>query len=219
MAIFIRGKTTCRICRQVLTSGAHTVGFPNWELPAWLGELADRCTHRSCLDAHSQRDDLLQAWEQHWKAQTKQAGTGALVNQHGLVIFKKRTFTFVALDTFVEIEDQVEVFDQLRIFFSSFDGHERLSTATAWNTYVLERVPSRIRLLITANPAPATAPQTTWEGPMLEYEFIAERWAGFACGWQAGGSSKLRQWTRFASQANPERTLLNYVKRYRRHMP
>lgn len=185
MAIFIKGKTTCRICGQVLTSSAGMVGFPNMELPAGLGKLGDSCLHRSCLDAHARRDELLQAWKQHWMVQAERAGADASVNQHGVVIFNKRRFTFAALESFVEFEDQVEVFDQLRAFFGSFNGREQLSTATTWNTYELVPRAAGTCLLVTTNAAPAMALRATQESAVLDSEFTAERWAGFALAWQA----------------------------------
>ena len=183
MAIFIKGKTTCRICGQVFTSSAGMVGFPNMELPAGLGELGDSCLHRSCLDAHARRDELLQAWKQHWIAQAERAGTEASVNQYGVVIFNKRRFTFAALDSFVELEDQVEVFNQLRAYFASFNGREPLSTVTTWNAYELAPSAAGTRLLVTANPSPSTTLRATQENTVLDYEFTAERWMGFARGW------------------------------------
>ena len=183
MAIFIKGKTTCRICGQVLTSNAGMVGFPSTELPAGLGELGDSCLHRSCLDAHARRDELLQAWKQHWLAQAERAGADASVNRHGVVIFNKRRFTFAALDSFVELEDQMEVFDQLRAFFASFNGREPLSTVTTWNAYELAPSSVGVRLLMTASASPSAALRATQESVVLDYEFTAERWTGFVHGW------------------------------------
>jgi hypothetical protein len=183
MAIFIKGKSSCRICGQVLTSNAGMVGFPTMELPAALGELGDSCLHRGCLDAHARRDELLQAWSQHWQAQAEQAGTDVSVNRHGVVIFNKRRFTFAAADSFVELEENLEAFDQLQAFFASFSGRESLSTVTPWNAYELAPSSEGARLLVTANVSPSAAPRATQERAVLDYEFSAERWAGFVHGW------------------------------------
>lgn len=183
MAIFIKGRTTCRICGKVLTSSASMVGFPHMELPRGLQELADSCLHRSCLDEHARRGELLQAWRQHWLAQTERAGAEASVNRHVAVFFHKRRFTFAAMDSFVEIEDQAEAFDQLRAFFPSFDGHERLSAVTTWNTYELAPGVMGTRLLVTANTSPSAALRAPQENAVLDYEFTAERWVAFVRGW------------------------------------
>jgi hypothetical protein len=183
MAIFIKGKTTCRICGQVLTSSAGMVGFPNMELPSALGELGDSCLHRSCLDTHARREELLNAWKQHWLAQAERAGVAAPVNQHGVVIFNKRRFTSAALDSFVELEDQAEVFEQLRAFFASFNGCEPLSTVTTWNAYELTPGAVGTRLLVTANASSSTALRATEESAVLDYEFTAALWTGFVHGW------------------------------------
>ncbi|MFT3777548.1 MAG: hypothetical protein QM772_04575 [Ottowia sp.] len=183
MAIFIKGKTRCRICGQVLTSNAGIVGFPNTKLPVGLGELADSCVHRSCLDAHARRDELLQAWKQHWLAQAELAGADALVNRHGVFIFNKRRFTFAALDSFIELEDQLEVLDQLRVFFSSFNGREQLSTVTTWNTYELTPSSVGARLLVTANALPSAALRAAQENAVLDYACTGERWTGLVHGW------------------------------------
>jgi hypothetical protein len=183
MAIFIKGKTTCRICGQVLTANAGMVGFPSMGLPSGLGELGDSCLHRNCLDAHARHDELLQAWRQHWLAQAERAGADASVNRHSVVLFNKRRFMFVALDSFVELEDQVEVFDQLQAFFASFNEREPLSTVTAWNAYKLAPDSVGTRLLVTANASPSAALRVTQESAVLDYEFTTERWTGFVHGW------------------------------------
>lgn len=183
MAIFIRGKTTCRICGQVLMSNAGMVGFPSMELPPGLGELGDSCLHRNCLDAHPRHGELLQAWKHHWLVQAERAGADTAVNRNGVVIFNKKRFTFAALGSFVELEDQVEVFGQLRSFFTSFNKRELLSTVTAWNAYELAPSSVGARLLVTANILPSAALRATQESTMLDYEFTAERWTGFIRGW------------------------------------
>lgn len=183
MAIFINGKTMCRICGQALTSSAGMVGLPSMELPPGLDELGDSCLHRSCLDVHARRDDLLQAWKQHWLTQADRTGAHASVNRHCVVIFSKRRFTFAALDSFIELEDQVEVFDQLRAFFGSFNGREPLSTATTWNVYELTPGSLGARLLVKANALPSAALRSTQESAVLDYEFTAERLTEFIHGW------------------------------------
>ena len=183
MAIFIKGKTTCRICGQVFTSSADMVGFPNMELPIGLEALGDSCLHRSCLDTHARRDELLEAWTQHWLAQTERVGTEVSGNRHGVLIFSKRRFTFAALETFVEVEDHVEAFNRLRAFFMSFNGRETLSTVTTWNTYELAPVAVGVRLRVMANAAPTTTLRATQESAVLDYEFTTERYEGFALGW------------------------------------
>ncbi|TFW33243.1 hypothetical protein [Massilia horti] len=183
MAIFIEGKTRCRICGQVIIPSAVMVGFPNVELPTGLETLADSCLHRRCLDAHPRHVELLQEWQQHWLAQAERGRIDASVNEHGVVIFRKRRFTFAALDSFVVLEDELAVFDQLKMFFISFDKREPASTVTAWNTY--ELTPSEVgaRLHVSANPALATTLRATQESVIIDYEFTGERWSKFALGW------------------------------------
>jgi len=185
MAIFIKGKTTCRICGQVLTSGAVMVGFPNMAMPSGLEELADSCVHRSCLDAHPRHDELSQAWAQHCVAQAQRAGAQGLINPHGVVIFSKKRFTFAALESFVVIEDQLDALDPLRVFFGSFDERERLSVATPWSTYELASSASGVHLLITANPTPGTALRATQESALLDHVFTPASWTGFGLAWKA----------------------------------
>jgi len=185
MAIYIQGKTICRICGRMLTSSAGLVGFPNIELPPGLGKLADSCVHRSCLDTHIRHNELLQAWKQHWLAQAERSGAYASVNLNGVAIFNGRRFTFTALDSFIELEDTAEAFEQLRTFFASFNGHEALSTMTAWNEYQLAPGTGGTQLMVTANTSPSTAIRATQDGAMLDYEFTAERWTKFAHGWGA----------------------------------
>ena len=182
MAIFIKGKTTCRICGDVLTSGATMVGFPNVRLPVGLEEIADSCVHRSCLDSHARRDELLQAWRRSWVAQAERAPAQASVNQHCVVLFYPKRFVLAALESFVDIEEALESFDQLRAFFGSFNGSERLSTVASWNAYELAPNGAGTRLLVTRNAAPGAA-FSVQDDAVLDYEFNEQRMTSFLDGW------------------------------------
>lgn len=183
MGIFIKDKTICRICGQVIASSAGMVGFPNTGLPTGLEELGDSCLHRSCLDTHVRRDDLLQMWRQHWLEQAKNTSTSAAITRHSVVIFNKKRFVFAALDTFVELEDQLEEFSKLQKFFVSFDGCDSLSAVTTWNTYKLTAGAVGTRLLVTLNSAPSITLRVVQESTVLDYDFMAKQWEGFVAGW------------------------------------
>jgi hypothetical protein len=183
MAIFIKGKTTCRICGQVLTSSAVIVGVPNMKLPEGLEKLGDSCAHRACLDSHPRRDEIQLAWKQHWVAQAGRAPLQAAVNEHAVALFYPKRFVFAALDSFIDFEEAMESFDQLQGALGSSDGRERMSLAAAWNTYELDPTPSGSRLVIAANPAPENSRRSAEDSALLDYEFTSQRWAAFAQGW------------------------------------
>lgn len=185
MAIFIKGRTTCRICRQVLTSSAVMVGFPNMALASGLEEIADSCVHRSCLDAHPRHEELARAWAQHWLAQAERAGAQSSIQPQGVIIFNKKRFTFATLESFVVIEDPWDAFDRLRAFFGSFDGREPLSVATPWNTYELAPSASATHLLVTANHRSGTTLRATPESTVIDHVFTPARWIGFRLAWKA----------------------------------
>ena len=183
MAIYVKGKTTCRICGQVLASSAVMVGFPNTKLPVGLEALADSCLHRACLDAHTRRDEISQAWSQHWVAQAERAPSHASITKHAVMLFYSRRFVFAALESFVDIEEALESFDRLKAFFGSFVGSERLSTVASWNTYELVPDESGTRLMVTRNSAATTTSGTSQDDVVLDYKFTPQLMALFADGW------------------------------------
>ena len=189
MAIFIQGKTTCRICSQPLQTRAEMTGMPLLQLPHGLQDLADSCVHRRCLDAHKRRDEILQAWQQHWQTQAIVPGLQALANRHGIVVFRSRHFAFAALDSFVAFEEAASSFNLVRAFFTSFDRREPLSAEAAWNTYELLPTPVGVRLTATSNPPAPGASSVLQDRLLMDYEFTSERWVAFATAWLEFGQA------------------------------
>lgn len=184
MAIYVKGKTTCRICGQVLTPSAVMVGFPNTKLSFGLESLADSCLHRTCLDVHPRRDELVQAWRQHWVAQAERASSHASINEHAVMLFYPKRFVFAALDSFVDLEEALDSFDRLKAFFGSYTGRERLSAVASWNAYELVPDESGTRLVVIRNSA-AGAASVLQDGAVLDYKFTPQLMASFAGGWAA----------------------------------
>ena len=183
MAIFVKGRTTCRICSLTISSADEMVGMPIFPLPSGLQELADSCLHRRCLDEHPRREELLLAWQQHWRAQAKVPGLKASVNPHGALIFRGARFMFAAMDTFVYLEEASGALNELATFFVAFNSRERASLVAAWNTYALEPRSGGVRLLVTQNPpAPGTL-RATDDTLLLDYEFSAASWKSFVDAW------------------------------------
>ena len=183
MAIFIQGKTTCRLCGSAIERGAEMVGLPHMPLPSGFQDLGNSCLHRRCLDAHPMRADFVQAWQQHWRAQATAPGVKASVSPHGVAIFISSRFVFAAAGSFVTFEEATGSFEALRGFFKSFDGSRQACVVAAWNTYEATPTPDGVRLLVTDNPPPPGVQRVSQDPLLVDAGFTHARWGSLARAW------------------------------------
>lgn len=67
MPMFFPGKSRCPLCKQPMTSGQHTRGFPPFLRPEHsLSVLSDAVVHQDCFDTWEHKEvfaRLLDMWE------------------------------------------------------------------------------------------------------------------------------------------------------------